>query len=68
MAALEASIQKMKTGGREALTADTGATANDVAALKRLPKKDLLERAKERDIEGRSSMSKEELAEALAEA
>jgi DNA end-binding protein Ku len=64
MAALEASIQKMKTGGREALGTDD----TDAAALKRLPKKDLLERAKERDIEGRSSMSKEELAEALAEA
>jgi DNA end-binding protein Ku len=68
MAALEASIQKMKTGGREALAAGTTTDGDDVAALKRLPKKDLLERAKERDIEGRSSMSKEELAEALAEA
>jgi DNA end-binding protein Ku len=69
MAALEASIQKMKSGGREALAAGAAADGDDdVAALKRLPKKDLLERAKERDIEGRSSMSKEELAEALAEA
>jgi DNA end-binding protein Ku len=68
MAALEASIQKMKTGGREALAAGAAGDGDDVATLKRLPKKDLLERAKERDIEGRSSMSKEELAEALAEA
>jgi DNA end-binding protein Ku len=71
MAALEASIQRMKDGGRGALAADAGADSDDGAdasSLKRLPKKDLLARAKEKDIEGRSSMSKEELAEALAEA
>jgi DNA end-binding protein Ku len=67
MAALEASIQKMKTGGREALAADA-ADDDDAVSLKRLPKKDLLARAKEADIEGRSSMSKDELAEALSEA
>jgi hypothetical protein len=67
MAALEASIQKMKTGGREALAADA-ADDDDAGSLKRLPKKDLLARAKEADIEGRSSMSKDELAEALSEA
>jgi DNA end-binding protein Ku len=64
MAALEASIQKMKSGGREALAAGDEDSAT---ALKRLPKKDLLARAKEADIEGRTSMTKDELAEALAE-
>jgi DNA end-binding protein Ku len=65
MAALEASIQRMKSGGRDALAADAAAEQNDAAALKRLPKKDLLARAKEAEIEGRSSMSKDELVEAL---
>jgi DNA end-binding protein Ku len=65
MAALEASIQRMKTGGRDALEADAAVQQNDAAALKRLAKKDLLARAKEADIEGRSSMSKDELVEAL---
>jgi len=66
MAALEASIQRMKTGGREALAADADAAeADPAAALKRLPKKDLLARAKEAEIEGRSQMSKDELVEAL---
>jgi DNA end-binding protein Ku len=65
MAALEASIQRMKTGGRDALAADAATQQNDAAALKRLPKKDLLARAKEADIEGRSQMSKDELVEAL---
>jgi DNA end-binding protein Ku len=65
MAALEASIQRMKQGGREALAADAATQDNDAAALKRLPKKDLLARAKEADIEGRSAMSKDELVEAL---
>jgi DNA end-binding protein Ku len=66
MAALEASIQRMKTGGRDALAPDAAAAEqNDAAALKRLPKKDLLARAKEADIEGRSQMSKDELVEAL---
>jgi DNA end-binding protein Ku len=65
MAALEASIQRMKTGGREALQAEAAADGDDVAALKRLPKKALLARAKEREIEGRSQMSKDELVEAL---
>jgi DNA end-binding protein Ku len=65
MAALEASIQRMKDGGRDALAAGAD-DADDASSLKRLPKKDLLERAKEKDIEGRSSMSKDELVEALA--
>ena len=65
MAALEASIQRMKQGGREALAADAAVDQSDAAALKRLPKKDLLARAKEADIEGRSQMSKDELVEAL---
>jgi hypothetical protein len=65
MAALEASIQRMKKGGREALAADAAAQQNDPAALKRLPKKDLLARAKEADISGVSKMSKDELVEAL---
>jgi DNA end-binding protein Ku len=65
MAALEASIQRMKSGGREALAADAAAEGDDAAALKRLPKKDLLARAREAEIEGRSQMSKDELVEAL---
>ncbi|HEX6714850.1 MAG TPA: Rho termination factor N-terminal domain-containing protein, partial [Thermoleophilaceae bacterium] len=65
MAALEASIQRMKTGGRAALTADAAAQQNDPAALKRLPKKDLVARAKEAEIEGTSKMTKDELVEAL---
>jgi DNA end-binding protein Ku len=65
MAALEASIQRMKKGGRDALEADAAVQQNDAAALKRLPKKDLLARAKEADIEGVSKMSKDELVEAL---
>jgi Rho termination factor, N-terminal domain len=55
----------MKSGGREALAADAAPKDNDAAALKRLPKKDLLARAREADIEGRSQMSKDELVEAL---
>jgi hypothetical protein len=59
----------MKDGGRGALAADADSDDGaDASSLKRLPKKDLLARAKEKDIEGRSSMSKEELAEALADA
>ena len=65
MAALEASIQRMKKGGRDALAADAAAQQNDPAALKRLPKKDLLARAKEAEIAGTSKMSKDELVEAL---
>jgi DNA end-binding protein Ku len=65
MAALEASIQRMKSGGRAALAADAATESGDAAALKRLPKKDLLARAKEAEIEGRSQMSKDELVEAL---
>jgi len=65
MAALEASIQRMKKGGREALAADAATQDNDASALKRLPKKDLVARAKEADIEGISKMSKDELVEAL---
>jgi DNA end-binding protein Ku len=68
MAALEASIERMKKGGRKALETEAAEQQGDPAALKRLPKKELLERAKEKGIEGRSSMSKEELAEALVEA
>jgi DNA end-binding protein Ku len=65
MAALEASIQRMKKGGRDALEADAAVQQNDAAALKRLPKKDLLARAKEAEIAGVSKMSKDELVEAL---
>jgi DNA end-binding protein Ku len=65
MAALEASIQRMKQGGRSALAAEAAASDNDPAALKRLPKKDLVARAKEADISGVSKMSKDELVEAL---
>lgn len=65
MAALEASIQRMKKGGRDALEADAAAQRNDAATLKRLPKKDLVARAKEADISGVSKMSKDELVEAL---
>ncbi|HYZ27762.1 MAG TPA: Ku protein [Thermoleophilaceae bacterium] len=65
MAALEASIQRMKQGGREALAADAAVEQSDAAALKRLPKKELLARAKEAEVEGRSQMSKDELVEAL---
>ena len=65
MAALEASIQRMKKGGRDALEADAAVQQNDAATLKRLPKKDLVARAKEADIEGVSRMSKDELVEAL---
>ncbi|MFL5894270.1 MAG: Ku protein [Thermoleophilaceae bacterium] len=66
MAALEASIQRMKDGGREALAAEAAAVQGDASALKRLPKRELLERAKEKEIEGSSSMSKDELVEALS--
>jgi DNA end-binding protein Ku len=65
MAALEASIQRMKKGGRDALHAEAAAQDNDPAALKRLAKKDLLARAKEAEIDGRSQMSKDQLVEAL---
>src|SRR4051794_29580972 len=65
MAALEASIQRMKSGGRKALAADAAAESGDPSALKRLPKKDLLARAKEAEIEGTSKMTKDELVEAL---
>jgi DNA end-binding protein Ku len=68
MAALEASIEKMKKGGRKALEAHAAEEQGDASTLKRLPKKELLERAKAKEIEGRSSMSKEELAEAIAAA
>jgi DNA end-binding protein Ku len=68
MAALEASIERMKKGGREALAAEAAAQGGDAGALKRMPKKELLARAKEKDIEGVSKMSKEELVEALTEA
>jgi DNA end-binding protein Ku len=65
MAALEASIQRMKSGGRKALAAEAAADSNDAGALKRLPKKDLVARAKEADIQGTSKMTKDELVEAL---
>jgi DNA end-binding protein Ku len=65
MAALEASIQRMKSGGRDALATDAAAEQNDAATLKRLPKKDLLARAKEAEIAGTSKMTKDELVEAL---
>jgi len=67
MAALEASIQRMKSGGRDALQADAAAEDGDATALKRLPKKDLLARAKEADITGTSKMTKDELVEALTQ-
>jgi DNA end-binding protein Ku len=68
MAALEASIQRMKKGGRKALDAEAAAQGDDPAALKRLPKKDLLARAKERQLEVSSKMTKDELVDALVEA
>ena len=48
MAALEASIERMKKGGRKALAAEAAASEGDAAALKRLPKKDLIARAREK--------------------
>jgi DNA end-binding protein Ku len=65
MAALEASIERMKKGGRKALAAEAAVSEGDATALKRLPKKDLLARAKERDLDVTTSMSKDELVDAL---
>ena len=65
MAALEASIERMKKGGRKALAAEAAASEGDAAALKRLPKKDLIARAREKDLDVTTSMSKDELVEAL---
>jgi DNA end-binding protein Ku len=58
MAALEESLAKAKAG-RSGSSNDGGESAED------LSKDELLEKAREQDVSGRSKMSKEELAEAV---
>lgn len=61
MAALEETLARMKSGG------DKGAGGPGASGgLEDLSKKDLLEKATEKDVSGRSKMSKDELIEALS--
>ena len=60
MAALEATLAKAK--------GDSKPRAGEGSSLKRETKEQLLERAKKLEIEGRSKMTKDELAEAIAAA
>ena len=63
MAALEASLEKKGRGGRK-----KSSKAKDGDDLTSLTKDELLKRAADADIEGRSKMSKDELVAALGEA
>lgn len=64
---MEALRRSVEATGKPAATGD-GAAGNGKASLERLSKEDLYERAQEQDIPGRSTMSKEELVEAIREA
>ena len=65
MAALERTLANVRSGRdmREEAGADDGSDGSDLAGLSR---DELVKRAKEEDIQGRSRMSKDELVEALS--
>jgi DNA end-binding protein Ku len=65
MAALEQTLKAVKSGSSAADA--RRAASGDARGLAELSKQELLERAKEAGVEGRSKMGKQDLAEALAD-
>jgi DNA end-binding protein Ku len=66
MAALEATLAEMKGGAKAGSGESGGSGGSGKEELAGLSKQELLERAAEEDVSGRSKMTKDELVDALS--